>query len=257
MASASRIATVLLVACVLVGCQRKPAAPNAPIGVDKTQLVTVVTDDWNRFQATLRRYERSPGRAWKSVGPPIDVVLGREGYGWGRGVHGGGAPAGRRGPIKREGDGRSPAGAFEIGTAYGYEAARAGVSLPYVQATPELRCVDDPKSRHYNRVVSTANTVAERRVHASTRRALRDRDRRRTQHSTNRAGRRELHLHSRVERPRQRHDRMHRDAKGHARNLRPCSSPSPKLNTTRFGARGNFRRRGPPIGIRASQPLPR
>jgi D-alanyl-D-alanine dipeptidase len=161
MASASRIATVLLVACVLVGCQRKPAAPNAPIGVDKTQLVTVVTDDWDRFQATLRRYERSPGRAWKPVGPPIDVVLGREGYGWGRGVHGGGAPAGRRGPIKREGDGRSPAGAFEIGTAYGYEAARAGVSLPYVQAAPELRCVDDPKSRHYNRVVSTANTAVD------------------------------------------------------------------------------------------------
>jgi L,D-peptidoglycan transpeptidase YkuD (ErfK/YbiS/YcfS/YnhG family) len=33
------------------------------------------------------------------------------------------------------------------------------VSLPYVQATPEVRCVDDPKSRHYNRIVSTANTA--------------------------------------------------------------------------------------------------
>jgi D-alanyl-D-alanine dipeptidase len=60
--------------------------------------------------------------------------------------------------VKREGDGRSPAGVFEIGTAYGYEAARTGVSLPYVQATPELRCVDDPKSRHYNRIVSTTDT---------------------------------------------------------------------------------------------------
>ena len=33
------------------------------------------------------------------------------------------------------------------------------MSLPYVQATPELRCVDDPKSRHYNRIVSTADTA--------------------------------------------------------------------------------------------------
>jgi D-alanyl-D-alanine dipeptidase len=33
------------------------------------------------------------------------------------------------------------------------------VSLPYVQATPELRCVDDPRSRHYNRIVSTAGTT--------------------------------------------------------------------------------------------------
>jgi hypothetical protein len=121
--------------------------------------VTVVSDDWNSFRAELRRYERSPGQEWKPVGQPIAVVLGREGYGWGRGLHGGGAPARRPGPVKREGDGRSPAGVFNIGTAYGYEAARKGVSLPYVQATPELRCVDDPNSRHYNRIVSTTNTT--------------------------------------------------------------------------------------------------
>ena len=133
----------------------------APIPQQKTQLVTVVSDDWNSFRAKLRRYERSPGEAWKPVGPPTDVVLGRAGYGWGRGLQGGGAPDRRPGPIKREGDGRSPAGVFDIGTAYGYEAAREDVSLPYVQATPELRCVDDPKSRHYNRIVSTADTAVD------------------------------------------------------------------------------------------------
>jgi len=153
----NRIATLFLVACVLGGCRSKPAGASTPIGVDKTQLVTVVTEDWDRFQAVLRRYERSPGQAWKPVGGAIDVVLGREGYGWGRGLHGGGAP-GRPGPIKREGDGRSPAGVFGIGAAYGYDAEPKGVALPYLQATAELRCVDDPKSRHYNRIVSTANT---------------------------------------------------------------------------------------------------
>jgi D-alanyl-D-alanine dipeptidase len=163
--------TVLLfVACVLGGCRcetpattaSKPAAEvSTPIHPSKTQLVTVVTNDWDRFQATLRRYERAPGQAWKLAGAPIDVVLGREGYGWGRGAHGAGAPAGRPGPIKREGDGRSPAGVFDIGTAYGYEAAREDVSLPYAQSTPELRCVDDPKSHHYNRIVSTADTAVD------------------------------------------------------------------------------------------------
>jgi D-alanyl-D-alanine dipeptidase len=137
----------------------KPASEtHAPIHPSKTQLVSVVTKDWERFQAKLQRYERVPGQAWKSVGPAIDVVVGHEGYGWGRGLHGGGAPVERPGPIKREGDGRSPAGIFEIGTAYGYKPARPGVALPYVQATSELRCVDDPKSRHYNRIVSTAET---------------------------------------------------------------------------------------------------
>jgi len=158
---------LLLAACALGSCRgetpaSKPAAEtSSPIDPCKTQLVTVVSDDWDRFRVVLRRYERLPGQAWEPVGPAIDAVIGREGYGWGRGVHGGGAPAGRPGPVKREGDGRSPAGVFDIGTVYGYDTAREGVSQLYVQATPELRCVDDPESRHYNRIVSTANTAAD------------------------------------------------------------------------------------------------
>lgn len=161
---------LLLVAGASSGCRGEaqpatalnaPPVTRTPIHPSKAQLVTVVTGDWDRFQATLRRYERMPGQAWKPVGDPTDVVLGREGYGWGRGIHGGGAPANRPGPVKREGDGRSPAGVFDIGMAYGYEPAREGLSLAYAQATPELRCVDDPKSRHYNRIVSTANTAVD------------------------------------------------------------------------------------------------
>ena len=35
---------------------------------------------------------------------------------------------------------------------------RDDLSVPYVQATADLRCVDDPHSEHYNRIVSTADT---------------------------------------------------------------------------------------------------
>ncbi len=161
---------VLLAAFALGGCQgntpadttaKPPAETSSPIDPRKTQLVTVVSEDWDRFRVMVRRYERLSGQEWEPVGRAIDAVIGREGYGWGRGLHGSGAPAGRPGPVKREGDGRSPAGVFEIGTVYGYELAREGVSLPYLQATPELRCVDDPKSRHYNRIVSTTNTASD------------------------------------------------------------------------------------------------
>ena len=62
---------------------KRAAEAAAPIEVQKTQLVTVVSSDWNRFQATLRRYEREPGGKWKPVGESVDVVLGREGYAWG------------------------------------------------------------------------------------------------------------------------------------------------------------------------------
>ena len=162
---------LLVVASLSSGCRgNSPPAANAnanepavtantPIDPKKTQLVTVVSDDWDRFRVVLRRYQRLPGQPWQPVGRAVDAVIGREGYGWGRGLHGEGAPVGRSGPTKREGDGRSPAGVFEIGTVYGYEAARAGISLPYVHATPELRCVDDPQSRHYNRIVALDETA--------------------------------------------------------------------------------------------------
>lgn len=86
-------------------------------------------------------------------------MLGRNGYGWGRGLHGDGPPPGAEGPLKVEGDGKSPAGVFGIGTIYGYAAARPEAQLPYEQASNALRCVDDPTSPHYNRIVSKEDTA--------------------------------------------------------------------------------------------------
>jgi len=159
-----RLALTLTLAHVaaLSGCEKDPpptigsrraAEAKDPIA-DRTQLITVVSDGWNDFQATLRRYEREPGQRWRPVGQPVEVVLGREGYAWGRGLHGHGAPTGRPGPIKREGDERSPAGVFAIGPAYGYATTPQELALPYEQATADLRCIDDPRSSHYNRIVS-------------------------------------------------------------------------------------------------------
>jgi uncharacterized protein YijF (DUF1287 family) len=131
-----------------------------PLPALKTQLLSVVSDGWSDAHATLARYERAPGQSWRAVGSPLPAVLGRAGYGWGDGLHGRGAPDGRSGPRKREGDGRSPAGVFEFGTTYGYAEPTAG--LPnYVTATAAHRCVDDPNSKHYNRVVSTAATAVD------------------------------------------------------------------------------------------------
>jgi L,D-peptidoglycan transpeptidase YkuD (ErfK/YbiS/YcfS/YnhG family) len=157
---------LVVLAGLTLGCQARPTTSAVPstAAVDpgplreKTQLVTVVTSGWNDFQATLKRYERVPGGPWRAVGAPIAAVLGREGYGWGRGLHGEGAPEGRPGPVKQEGDGRSPAGVFGIGTAYGYAPARPEMSIPYRAASRALRCVDDPKSRRYNQIVSAEET---------------------------------------------------------------------------------------------------
>jgi D-alanyl-D-alanine dipeptidase len=130
------------------------AQTGQPIVKSVTQLVVVTSSDFDAWRAQLQRYARAGSGAWRAVGEPIAVVLGRAGYAWGDGVHGSGAPDGRPGPLKREGDGRSPAGVFAVGTVHGYAtAAPDGSLLPYEQASAQQRCVDDPRAPEYNRIV--------------------------------------------------------------------------------------------------------
>jgi D-alanyl-D-alanine dipeptidase len=75
---------------------------------------------------------------------------------WGRGLHGEPAALAKSGdPVKKEGDGRSPAGAFMLNSAFGYAPLEQAVKikLPYLQATATVECVDDPRSTNYNRIV--------------------------------------------------------------------------------------------------------
>ncbi|HEX5726341.1 MAG TPA: L,D-transpeptidase family protein, partial [Longimicrobiaceae bacterium] len=76
---------------------------------------------------------------------------GRSGLGWGVGLH----PAGGAGSVKREGDGRAPAGVFRLSSAFGYAGPVSvpWIRMPYVQADESVECVDDVRSRHYNRRV--------------------------------------------------------------------------------------------------------
>jgi D-alanyl-D-alanine dipeptidase len=117
--------------------------------------VVATTADWTATDATMRLWRRGDATApWQPVGEAWPAVVGRAGLAWGRGAHGDGAPAGRDGPRKREGDGSSPAGLFALGGSYGYDAAPpADARLPYTVATESWRCVDDPASRHYNRLL--------------------------------------------------------------------------------------------------------
>lgn len=133
------------------------AAGPSPISDDVAQLVVVTSPGFDAWRGQLQRYERQRGQAWKAVGEPIAVVLGYAGYAWGDGLHGSGAPPGRPGPLKREGDGRSPAGVFALGTVHGYAPREpSGFTLPYRQAGAGTRCVDDPQAPQYNQVVEAS-----------------------------------------------------------------------------------------------------
>lgn len=128
------------------------AAAASPIPADTEQLVLGISDDWDDATIELASYERD-GAGWNETAR-WPATLGHAGLGWGRGLHGDAAPEGRDGPVKAEGDGKSPAGVFGVGKVYGYaKSAPDSATVPYTQVDPGWRCVDDPASAHYNKIV--------------------------------------------------------------------------------------------------------
>ena len=131
------------------------------------QMVLVTTPDWNADRGVLRRFERNSS-GWNQVGQAQPVMLGRSGSAWGLGLH----PTQAGGPIKREGDGRSPAGIFGIGEAFGYAPA-TGTALQYRATQASDYCVDVSGSPLYNKIVD-AREVGEAAVAGATEPMRRD-----------------------------------------------------------------------------------
>jgi len=122
-----------------------------PLDADIRQLIVSIAPDWSASQGTLQRYERGPDGQWRRVGEKIPVLYGKNGLAWGRGLRG----ADELGLRKREGDGRSPAGVFAIGTIYGNEARLPdGADFPFHQVTANDAWPDDPKNPFYNQYVA-------------------------------------------------------------------------------------------------------
>ena len=118
------------------------------------QVVRVIAPDWRSTTAELQRFARAtPNNAWQAIGQAIPVVLGRSGLAWGDGLHPNFADV----AAKCEGDGCAPAGIFALTALFGIDGPLShfaqSANLPYRCATGDIKCVDDPASRHYNRIV--------------------------------------------------------------------------------------------------------
>jgi D-alanyl-D-alanine dipeptidase len=122
------------------------------------QLVLVTTGGWDAMQGSLQRFERRGAKAkWMPVGGKIPVVVGKNGLGWGEGLN----ARGGEGPLKKEGDGKAPAGIFKLGSAFGYAPApeASWLKLPYTPLTEGVECVDDVNSRRYNLIVDRSGVA--------------------------------------------------------------------------------------------------
>jgi D-alanyl-D-alanine dipeptidase len=138
---------------LITDCHVRPAASPSPdvspIPADTRQLLVVVTPGWDSVSGVLYRFERADdGGRWRPAAPPVAVVVGRSGLAWGRGLY---DASREKGPAKREGDDRSPAGVFRLGSAFGFDSAQ--LRMPYVRLTATSECVDDPASTHYNTLI--------------------------------------------------------------------------------------------------------
>jgi D-alanyl-D-alanine dipeptidase len=126
-----------------------------------TELIVVTTPDWNSVAASLQRYDRpTPHAQWQPVGSPVTVDLGRSGIAWGMGLTPIPATRTSADPVKKEGDGRSPAGIFPLTAAFGYAYPQDPAwKMPYLYLAPTVECVDDAKSIFYNMVVDRTSVT--------------------------------------------------------------------------------------------------
>jgi L,D-peptidoglycan transpeptidase YkuD (ErfK/YbiS/YcfS/YnhG family) len=139
-------ATAMLVAPVYAETCPRPIA-------QASRLVLVTTRSMDTALATLQLFtRRSPHKPWKRVGEAEPAVVGKAGLGWGypfldfkEGEE----------PEKVEGDKRTPAGFFRIGSSFGFAPSRRP---GYIELKAgETVCVEDPSSPFYNTITKRSD----------------------------------------------------------------------------------------------------
>jgi len=117
--------------------------------IETKQLIVVTTKDWKISKGLLQRYEKVLNR-WIKVDKPLKIHIGRNGLGWGVGLHQ--IPSNAK-IIKKEGDGKAPAGIFELKNSFGYNAFKT--NYPYRIYKKYHHCVDDMNSKLYNKIIDS------------------------------------------------------------------------------------------------------
>jgi L,D-peptidoglycan transpeptidase YkuD (ErfK/YbiS/YcfS/YnhG family) len=138
-----RLAAAILLSWILP----LPAVAQPVVPTDCSQLILGIADSWDSSKAQLTGYVRTE-HGWEMDLFTWPSRLGSDGLAWGRGIH----PEPLTGLKKREGDGRTPAGAFRIGDAYGYaQSTPKNPNLTYHVITTRDLWVEDASSPNYNR----------------------------------------------------------------------------------------------------------
>ncbi len=112
------------------------------------QVILVQTPSWQSKSGMLEFWQKD-GKKWHKL-MQSKVFVGKNGLAWGIGLHK--IPKNALN-IKKEGDGKAPAGIFNLVYAFGYE--KQNFSFPYRVMSKFHRCIDDKNSQFYNHIIDT------------------------------------------------------------------------------------------------------
>jgi L,D-peptidoglycan transpeptidase YkuD (ErfK/YbiS/YcfS/YnhG family) len=132
-----RKALTLILIVFLPSCASAPKHGVLDTLDPEHRQVVIVRKDQGVFVCSVSVWQKEDGR-WRQVLRPMRGVAGRRGI----------APSGE----KREGDGRTPSGTFDLKLAFGYEPS-LDTQLDYRQADEDDLWVDDAGSPQYNQWV--------------------------------------------------------------------------------------------------------
>ncbi|MED0674869.1 MULTISPECIES: L,D-transpeptidase family protein [Aneurinibacillus] len=118
------------------------------LGDTVRQIIVVTVPDWNSRCARLRTFEKIAAGKWMPALAPMAAVVGKYGFA---------LPE-----QKKEGDCKTPAGIYKIGTAFGTAARPRGLKMPYRPVTRRDYWVDDKTSPEYNTWVHYEGNPAKR-----------------------------------------------------------------------------------------------
>ncbi len=136
---------------VFAQTKTESAAVSLPKFSSSLQTIVVTTKDWTTIQGRAQMFERKDLKSkWQAKGKSFSVVVGKNGLAWSDDAR----MMAETEPHKIEGDGKSPAGIFNLTEAFGGGDKPTNLEMPYLKLEKFTECVDDVKSSHYNTIVN-------------------------------------------------------------------------------------------------------
>jgi D-alanyl-D-alanine dipeptidase len=122
------------------------------------QMIMVTSQEWSTTDAKAQLFSRdSDSGDWTAQSEVFESVIGKKGLGWAPAFAAAlNGPLEPLGPIKHEGDGKTPAGIFVLGTEFGFSAQSPVAGQKYLPLNANIYCIDDVKSKHYNEIVDAS-----------------------------------------------------------------------------------------------------